>query len=152
MIGAPADDMIWVTGLIAFWFSSLYIRFQSATPEEHCVPGAVTTLYMCFMSWSATESMIKLVVRRPRPTRQTKGYVGCPIRSPFKLDPQYDLPAIVLFLLGYLDQGLSFHARQGPYTRRPIWLPFGSHDPCSGCYRRGTARYFLNGCIRLAGR
>ena len=64
----------------------MYLRAQSDQPEQWCLPGAVAEvrtstagapcnrprphqrqLYAHFMMWSATESMIKLLVKRRRP-------------------------------------------------------------------------------------
>jgi len=71
------DDGTCLLLLIGSWFFVLYLQWAGhltvATDEHtlndnHCTVEAIVQSYLLFMSWSAVETSLKLIVRVPRPS------------------------------------------------------------------------------------
>eukprot|EP00039_Didymoeca_costata_P019768 m.338865 g.338865 ORF g.338865 m.338865 type:complete len:335 (-) comp18570_c0_seq1:69-1073(-) len=61
------DDPVYIIGLSIGWLGSLLARRLGMISQDSCQPEAWNELYFCFMMWSATESMIKLLTQKRRP-------------------------------------------------------------------------------------
>jgi hypothetical protein len=61
------DESVCLTLLVSGWFSTLALRANGYETDVTCLPEAFVDCYLLFMTWSVMETVIKLVLRQPRP-------------------------------------------------------------------------------------
>lgn len=62
------DDGPFIGGISFAWLSALACRRFGVIDSTSCLPDAINEIFLRFMMWTVTESIMKLVLQKPRPS------------------------------------------------------------------------------------